>query len=126
MKVEISESCGNSPRSLLAADLAVGLRSDDFEKVEQWLADDFIWATPDGKNSISKDGLKAMMAERDKADVSIDRLEIATAFSHGKYVAVSLASHMTDSTTFYVHDLYEFTGAGKTAKLKKLTSYVVS
>lgn len=122
MKVQISESCGNSSRSLLAADLAVGLRNDDFEKVGQWLADDFVWVTPDGKNSISKDGLRARL---DKANVSIDRLEIATAFSHGKYAAVSLVSHMTDGETLYVHDLYEFTGAGKTAKLKQLTSYVV-
>lgn len=125
MKVQISESCGNSPRSILAADLAVGLRDDSFEKVDQWLADDFIWATPDGKNSISKSGLKAMMDKMGRSDVTIAQLEIVTAFSHGKYAAVSSVSHMTDGKVMYVHDLYEFTGASKTATLKKLTSYAV-
>ncbi|HCH34716.1 TPA: hypothetical protein DEW05_04290 [Candidatus Saccharibacteria bacterium] len=125
MRVKLLANCGNSPRSQLVADLAVSLHAGEYSKVEPWLANDFQWVTAGSDTGISREQLQRQLSESNQASVTIDMLEIRTAFGHGKYAAVSSVAHMSNDTMVYSHDLYEFTGAGKTAKLLTLTSYIV-
>lgn len=125
MQVKLAASCGNSPRSQLAADLAVSLRTGEYGNVEPWLASDFKWVTAGGDTGANKELLRQQFSNRNHVDKAITTLEILTAFGHGKYAAVSSVAHMSSGTTVYSHDLYEFTGASKSAKLRTLTSYAV-
>lgn len=125
MRLKLAASCGNSPRSQLAANLAVSLRAGEYSNVEPWLTSDFKWVTAGGDTGTNEELLRQQFNKRNHADIAITTFEVLTAFGHGKYAAVSSVSHMSNGTTVYSHDLYEFTGASKSAKLRSLTSYAI-
>ena len=101
MQVKLTVNCGNSPRSQLAADLAVSLRKGEYGHVEPWLASDFKWVTAGGDTSANKELLGQQFSNRNHADIAITTLEMLTAFGHGKYAAVSSVAHMSGDTTVY-------------------------
>lgn len=125
MKTTISNNCGNSPRSLLAIEIAVSLVSNEYDKLEPLLAEDFTWSVAGSDESILKSKLKSYMDRATQSPVHIDRFDVLTSISHGKYAAVSSCAYASNGHIFNSHDLYEFTSAGGTAKLLKVTSYIV-
>lgn len=56
------DNCGNSPRSLLAIDIAVNLAAGRYAKIEQFLADDFTWSAAGRNDVMTKAELKLQMA----------------------------------------------------------------
>lgn len=126
MKTHIPDNCGNSPRSLLAIDIAVNLASNKYDELEPLLAEDFTLSIAGSGQVVSKTDLRSYMEELSQSKVSVDRFEVLTSISHGKYVAVSSRSFMSDGTISNSHDLYEFTGAGGSAKLWRVSLYTVS
>lgn len=125
MKTNIPDNCGNSPRSLLAVEIAVNLASHNYEALAPLLAEDFVWSVVGGNEKILKSELKAYMEKVAQSKDGVDRYDILTAISHGKYAAVSSRAHVSSGVISHSHDLYEFTGAGASAKLLKVTSYTV-
>ena len=89
------------------------------------LAEDFTWCIAGSNEKTPKSKLKSYMDKMTKSKVHIDRYDILTSISHGKYAAVSSSAYTSNGVTFNSHDLYEFTGAGGSAKLLKVTSYIV-
>lgn len=125
METNIPDNCGNSPRSLLAIDIAVNLAANKYDKLEPLLAEDFAWRTAGSDSEIVWRELSAHMDQSRSTKNPVAKLEILTSISHGKYAAVSGRAHRTDGSFYSFHDLYEFTGASSSAKLKVVTSYVV-
>lgn len=126
MKTYIPDNCGNSPRSLLAIEIAVSLAANKYDKLEPLIAEDFTFIIAGDDREVAKSEMQAYMEGEGQSKILIDRFDILTSISHGKYAAVSSRAHMSDGTTLSSHDLYEFTGAGGSAKLRKVTSYSVS
>ena len=125
MKTNIPDNCGNSPRSLLAVEVAVNLASGQYDKLEPLLAEDFIWRVVGSDKKILKSELNSYMNKANQSDVHIDRFDVLTSISHGKYAAVSSCAYASNGCIFNSHDLYEFTSAGGSAKLLRVTSYIV-
>lgn len=125
MKANIPDNCGNSPRSLLAIEIAVNLISNEYETLKPLLAEDFMWSVVGSDEGISMSKLKSYMEKSKLSKVHIERYDILTSISHGKYAAVSSCAYASNGVIFNSHDLYEFTGAGSSAKLLKITSYIV-
>ncbi|OGL22440.1 hypothetical protein A2707_03900 [Candidatus Saccharibacteria bacterium RIFCSPHIGHO2_01_FULL_45_15] len=125
MKTNTPDNCGNSPRSVLAIEVAVNLASSEYDKLEPLLAEDFTWSVAGSDEEILKPKLKSYMNKANQSDVHIDRFDVLTSISHGKYAAVSSCAYASNGYIFNSHDLYEFTGAGGSAKLLKVTSYIV-
>lgn len=125
MKTHIPDTCGNSPRSLLAIEIAVNLAANEHDKIAQFLAEDFSWSVAGSGEVLLKPELNNFMEKANQSKAFIDRIDILTSISHGKYAAVSSRVHMLNGHVFNSHDLYEFTGAGRSAKLLKVTSYTV-
>ena len=125
MITNIPDNCGNSPRSLLAIEVAVNLASSEYHKLDPLLAEDFTWSVAGSDKKILKSELNSYMNKANQSDVHIDRLDVLTSISHGKYAAVSSCAYASNGCIFNSHDLYEFTSAGGSAKLLKVTSYIV-
>ncbi len=125
MQTHIPDNCGNSPRSLLAIEIAISLAANKYDKLESLLADNFIWSVAGSDRNIVKAKLESYMEKAAQSEVKIDRYDVLTSISHGKYAAVSSRAYASNGIVFNSHDLYEFTSAGGSAKLMKITSYVV-
>ncbi|MBM3210459.1 hypothetical protein FJZ39_03935 [Candidatus Saccharibacteria bacterium] len=125
MKTNIPVNCGNSPRSLLAIEIAVNLASNKYDKLEPLLAEYFTWCIAGSNEKVPKSKLKSYMDKVTQSKIHIDKYDILTSISHGKYAAVSSCAYASNGYIFNSHDLYEFTGAGASAKLLKVTSYIV-
>ena len=125
MRVSAPDNCGNSPRSLLAIEIAINLAANEYDKIEQFLAEDFVWSVPGDDKLIEKSELEEHMNKRARSKSPIEKLDILTSISHGKYAAVSSRAHMSNGAKSNSHDLYEFTSAGSSARLRKVTSYVI-
>lgn len=125
MKTNIPDNCGNSPRSLLAIEIATNLAANKYDEIESLLAEDFSRSLAGSDEMLSSSELRDYMKKADQAKHTIERLDILTSISHGKYAAVSSRAHKTDGSISYSHDLYEFTSAGSKSKLWKVTSYTI-
>lgn len=126
MQTHIPDNCGNSPRSLLAIEIAISLAANKYDKLEPLLAEDFILSIAGDGEEIVRLELPSYMKKAILSKASIEKLDILTSISHGRYAAVSSRAYMSDGVISNLHDLYEFTGAGGSAKLRKVTSYVVN
>ena len=125
MKTNIPDNCGNSPRSLLAIEIAISLASNEYDKLEPVLAEDFTLSITGGGEEIARSELQAYMEKATQSKISIEKFDILTSISHGKYAAVSSRAHMSNGVISNSHDLYEFKSAGSQSKLQKVTSYAV-
>lgn len=125
MQTNIPDNCGNSPRSLLSIEIAINLAANDYDKLETLLAEDFSMIVAGGDIVVDKTKLKTYLDKATQSKITIDRFDVFTSISHGKYAAVSSRAYSSNGFTFDSHDLYEFTSAGGSAKLRKVTSYVV-
>lgn len=126
MQTHIPDNCGNSPRSLLSIEIAINLAANDYDKLEPLLAEDFTLSIAGDDKEIARSELQSYMEKAIQSIVSIEKFDILTSISHGKYAAVSSRAYMSNGITLNSHDLYEFTGAGGSAKLRKVTSHPVS
>ena len=125
MQTHIPDNCGNSPRSLLAIEIAVNLASNKYDKLEPLLAEDFTLSIAGDDETVSRSELQSYMEKAIRFKISKEKFEILTSISHGKHAAVSSRAHMSDGMISNSHDLYEFTGAGGSAKLRSVTLYTV-
>lgn len=125
MQTNTPDNCGNSPRSLLAIDIAIYLAANSYDNIESLLAEDFSWSTAGSDEIVIKPELKKYMDKALQSKAFVKRFDILTSISHGKYAAVSSRARMSDGSVSDSHDLYEFTGASSSAKLRKVTSYGV-
>lgn len=125
MKTSIPVNCGNSPRSLLAAQIAISLASNKYSKLEPLLAEGFTKTFAGSSKVLSKLELRDEMNEVRDSKVQVESFDVISSFSHGKYAAVSSRARMVNGEIHHSHDLYEFSGAGSSAKLKNITSYTL-
>lgn len=121
MQIHVPDNCGNSPRSLLAIEIAVSLASGEYDKLEPLLADDCTLIIA-GSEEYEKSRFQSYLDKVDKKS-AIEKLDILTSISHGKYAAISSRAYMSDEKIVNSHDLYEFTGAASSAKLRRMTLY---
>lgn len=125
MKITYPKDCGNSPRSMHAAEIAAHLRANDVTKLKDYLAESFRWNTPGESEGVDLKRLETMMAQSKNAQIQVSSISIQTAFSHGKYAAVTSESKLSDGSVSYAHDLIVFSSAGAAAKVQHVTSYIV-
>ena len=109
----------------MAARVAVQLVTGDFETLEPVLDDSFRMMMPNASEVVTKPLLERRLNALKAVKNPIVSFEVLTAFSHGKYAAVSTRADASDGYSYYSHDLYEFTSAGPKAKLQSITSYIV-
>lgn len=123
LKVVCAEDCGNSPKKQLLRDLTIALAKQDIESWLEWMRDDVVWEI------IGEDRLEGKVAMADRLqswhDRSISELEIHHIITHGNTASLNATVFFADGKRLDYCDVYNFGGFGKTAKIKKIMSYVI-
>jgi len=122
LKIQIPTDCGNAPRKMLLIDFNVALITNDEGILRDNIADDITWNIV-GREIVS--GKEAFIEK--SADLRKDKiveLRIDNMITHGYVASVNGKAIGMNQSYDFCH-VYKFTGAGKTAKIKEITSYVI-
>ncbi len=102
-------SCGNSPRMQIVAEIARAWGEEDQTYLEQWLLPDAEWHVHPGNS-----------------ETGFQRLVLDNVVTHGRLGSCDgLAVGADGSTMRFAHFLV-FASTAKTAKIRSITSYVVT
>lgn len=119
--VECAENCGNSPKKQLLRDLTVAYAKQDIRFCIEWMTDDVIWEIVGEQRIQGKDNVeKALYASSER---EVQQLRIENIITHGDTGSVNGTVQLSGNQTIAFCDVYNFRGFGRTAKIKKITSY---
>ena len=123
IKITVPKDCDNAPKKRILRDFNVSLIMKDYAILLENIADDITW------NIIGGDVIEGKSEFIKKIDElykdKITELLIHGIITHG-YVAS--AHGKVIGTNEYLHfcHVFKFSGASKNAKIKKITSYMIS
>lgn len=123
IKITVPNDCGNAPKKRILKDFNVSLILKDYTTLIENIADDITWniigdEVIEGKSEFIK---KIDELYKDK----ITELLIHDIITHG-YVASAHGKVIGTNEHLHFCHIFKFTGASKTAKIKKITSYIIS
>lgn len=114
--------CGNAPRAQIVRDLVVAVQSKDLDHLQQWLIPEIEWNVVgfqrlQGLNEV----LEWVTGARDNVSLSFNSI-----LTHGREASVDGQVTNIRNVSVAFSYFFTFTGAGKTAKVKGVRSYLVS
>jgi len=123
MDVEVKEDCENAPRKEILRDFNIALAKGNVGEVLGWVSDDIAWNLVGNQQVTGKEDFeKALRGSNTK----VARLTIENIITHGKSAAVDGELELTNGFRISFCDVYGFTSAGRAAKIRSITAYVVS
>lgn len=123
-KVICAEDCGNAPKKALLRDFHVAFAEYDESFILESVADDIQWRVIGDVEVQGKEELIRMleqMQEEETAELIIDNI-----ITHGNTASVNGSAKMANGEAYAFCDVYRFSGYGKNAKIKEMTSYVIA
>lgn len=123
LKVHCAENCGNSPKKELLRDINISFAKSEIDFCLGWMRDDIIWDIIGEEQIQGKSEFEKTWKRR--IDRSVEELQIHNIITHGNTGSVNGNIILSDSTNVAFCDVYHFAGFGKTAKIKKITSYII-
>lgn len=122
-KIVSPKDCGNSPKSVTVVDLYKHLFKFNLKRSSTLVAEDVVFTIHGHGDYRGMEGLRQMI---DDMKTSIPKkVAITNVISHGTFVAAQGEITMNDDSKMAFAEIFEFTGNGKGAKIKKVDSYVV-
>lgn len=122
VRITVPDDCGNAPKKVILRDFNVSLIIKDYTGVLEKTAVDITWIII-GDEII--EGKRELIKKVDELyEDKITELLIHDIITHG-YVASVHGKLIGTNETFHFCHIYRFTGASKTAKIKKITSYII-
>lgn len=123
VKITVPKDCGNAPKKIILRDFNVSLIIKDHAALLKNIADDITWniigdEIVEGKSDFIK---KLDELYNDK----ITELLIHDIITHG-YVASAHGKVIGINESFHFCHVFKFAGTSKTAKIKNITSYIIS
>ncbi|MHA6251484.1 hypothetical protein [Oceanobacillus sp. CAU 1775] len=123
MQFIVQEDCGNAPRKFILRDLFLAIVERDNENILEIVAEDLIYEEV-GKGQY--EGVPALLERVDEmVSNDIDTLELIQIITHGKTAAVNGRLVTVDQKEIHFATIVMFASAGKQAKVKKMTSYII-
>lgn len=119
--VEAAPDCGNAPRKQVLRDYSVALVRRDVEALLALVADDVEWDIVGRRSVEGRDGLVSALDEVLAGEAEVLRLDAV--LTHGKEGAVSGRVDFRGGGRLRFCDVHEFGGHGRSAKIKRITSY---
>lgn len=117
------DDCGNAPRRLLLVNMYNALANKDEEFLRHHVMTDVVWEVI-GKQNIS--GLSELITFfHTFKENKLLRIEIDTVLTHGRYGAVNGIMTFQNHSIFGFCDVYTFSSASKSGKVKQVSSYVI-
>lgn len=122
--VKCTENCGNSPKKQLLRDLAIAFVEGNHDFCLEWLRDDLVW-TIVGKEQLI--GTASFINKQDYVmTLKPTKLHIEHIITHGNIASLNGTLTFKDQSSIDFCHVFQFGGFGKTAKIKKITSYIIT
>ncbi|HLS89253.1 MAG TPA: nuclear transport factor 2 family protein [Sphingobacteriaceae bacterium] len=121
MKVLCAEDCGNAPKKALLRDVTIDYWGGDGQLMLENLADGAVWTVV---GQAPAEGIQAIVEHRagDRSDKPVE-LQIHNIITHGNVASLNATVLRQDGSRLEYCDVFRFSGFGKKAKIKEITSY---
>ncbi|MGV2941362.1 nuclear transport factor 2 family protein [Mesobacillus sp. LC4] len=123
LKIDCPKDCGKAPKKVLLKELTVALATGDYIGMSENLADDIRWQIAGHKSFFGKEDLKEALNKNTSKEMI--QLHIQNIITHGSTGAVNGFFVFDDHSTLSFCDVYTFSSAGKSAKVKEIMSFRV-
>ena len=123
LEVECPEDCGNSPKKKFLREFIVALAKNDIEFCTEWVKEDVVWEIAGGKKIQGKE--EFAQALQNAVFQKIGRLSIENIITHGNAGSVNGRGFYSDERSAAFCHVFQFSGFGKKAKIKSMTSYII-
>lgn len=122
MKLIIPKGCDNSPRKQIVIDFTVGMLNQQNEIIKEYADESIIWHQLKENKRI--EGLSSFLAilQNEKKNI-IESLDIDQVITHGKFASINGVISLADGTKIDFCDVYMFSQAARSGKVKKIKSY---
>lgn len=115
------EDCGNAPRKQQLRDLTIALAKGEADQAKEFLSDQVVWEVVGEHRIVGPDTVCKAFGEL--AARGLAELRIHNIVTHGYIAALNATLTMHDGARVEYCDVYVFSGASKTAKVKEVRSY---
>lgn len=123
LKLSVPSDCGNAPKKAILRDFHIAFVTKNYNALLEHVADDMTW-TIVGDETVQ--GKEAFMHKLNRLiEDPITELVLDNIITHG-YTAAANGKMIGPQTTFDFCYVYRFAGASKTAKIKTITSYILT
>lgn len=125
IKLIIPKGCDNAPRKQIMIDFTVAILNQNREIIKEYADESIVWyqikdnqklAGPSFMNEILKDESKN----------TTECLEIYQVITHGKFASINGVISLANGMKIDFCDVYTFSSAAKSGKVKEIKSYRVS
>lgn len=123
IKIECAETCGNAPKKQLLRDMMIAYVKNEMDVCLEPLADNVVWEIVGGMRVEGKGEVKKALCERQGDDIR--ELSIQNIITHGNSGAINGHIRLKDERSIAFCHVYNFSGFGKKAKIKQVTSYII-
>jgi hypothetical protein len=122
-KVICDINCGNSPRAAMLRDFNIAFATCDADAILAQFSDNIRWEMMGSKVLEGKAAVVAALPQMTAE--SAEELEIKSIVTHGASAACDGTMTFADGTKIGFCDVYEFTSAAASGKIKAMRSYGV-
>lgn len=122
LKIICQEDCGNAPKKLVLRDFNIAFAKCDADFILESISEEVVWNMIGDKCIFGKDNMSKELNELTNKAVELHLNNIIT---HGKTGAVNGTLKFGNGKSYSFCDVYLFSSAGKNAKIKEITSYVI-
>ena len=123
IKMIIPKGCDNAPRKQIMIDFTAAVLTGQSDVIEDYAHEDIIW----NHLKVQKEtaGLDALLADLNHEGEKIDALEIYHVITHGKFASINGLITLSDGSKVDFCDVYTFSSAAKSGKVKEVKSYTL-
>src|SRR5699024_4545508 len=122
MKLIIPKGCDNAPRKQIVIDFTVAILKQQNEIIKEYADESIIWyQINDQKKLEGQCSLITTLQDENKN--IIDCLEIYQVITHGKFASINGVITLVNGSEIDFCDVYMFSNAAKSGKVKEVKSY---
>ena len=122
MKLVVPKGCDNAPRKQILIDLTVALVMRDNDVIKKYADESIVWDQLQENKKV--EGLSPFItAIHDENNNNINVLEIYQVITHGKFASINGVILLANGTKINFCDVYTFSNASKSGKVKEIKSY---
>lgn len=119
----IPKGCDNAPRKQILIDFTVAVLTGEGDVIEEYAHEDIMWNHL--KEQKATAGVDALLAGLKNERERIGVLEIYQVITHGKFASINGVISKSDGSKIDFCDVYTFTSAAKSGKVKEVKSYTL-
>lgn len=124
MKLIIPKGCDNAPRKQIVIDFTVAILKQEHEIIQAYADESIRWYLLKDNREIEGKMSFIEYLQKNKTNI-IDSLEVYQVITHGKFAAINGVISLINGRQIDFCDVYTFSNAAKSGKVKEIKSYTI-